>query len=183
MCAPLRAPLITCVSPPKRLQVELAKRNGHRVVPGGDGDVYYVQNSRKPDQARSEVILSAPACCAYVIQHRQPCRHMAAVFFATGLMSTSRRARATLAKYWPKCFLADMYADTYRRRAIRLPGIYPGAFVGNDADRLGPPAMTRKKPGRPPTKRRRRRRNTAAAIAESLPQVLCPEYDGLIRFA
>ena len=129
-------------------QVELAKRNGNVVVRGG-GDVFYVENRRKPDAPQYEVVLSKPDCCQYVHMHLQPCRHMAAVIFSQGLMRNSRMAKTTIQKYWPKWAHAQVYLRTYKDRAIRQPKLYPGKYTGPEADRMGKPIVPRRRPGRP----------------------------------
>ena len=99
-----------------RIQVEIARRTKYEVTPAGNG-IFYVQDQGRADAEQYEVNLDKPACCSYLLEHKQPCRHLVCVFFKEGMLGPNRRqARQTLEKYWPKCFHAEKVRDLYANR-------------------------------------------------------------------
>ena len=105
------------------LQTEIAKRAGYQVQSGGTNEIFYVKDVRSPEGKVHEVNLRQPNCCAYVIKHKQPCRHMVPVFHACGTMSTRRKTAEAIRKYWPKWAHADNYLHMYTGKEIRRPSL------------------------------------------------------------
>ena len=168
-------------------QVEIAKRTGYQVVRGdGAGKLYYVKDLSKPDGKQYEVDmrrdLSSVDCCAHVSIHRQPCRHMVCVFWKQGMMSTPRKVRQVVNKFWPKWAQAVNYLQAYQEKRIARPQIYAGKFTGDPNDCIGAPKQRKKKPGRPKKKRFTSRRQTVQDIKNRLPTVHHAEYASVLEY-
>jgi len=163
-------------------QTEIAKRAGFVVQPGGSNGIYYVKDVRTAEGKEYEVNLDKPECCAYVSMHKQPCRHMVPVLYSQGLMGTARATQASLHRFWPKWALAQRYKDMYTGKSIRKPKLYTGPYVGPEADRLGPPKITKKKRGRPKRKRYRFKAQTVKTVQERLPVVYNVEYNAVLEY-
>ena len=171
---------------PTALQTEFAKRTGLEVTSAGAGEVYYVKDVTKPESQEREVDMSrgmkSVRCCAYVIQHQQPCRHMIPIFWKKRMLATARSARATINRFWPKWALAANYNHIYGDKYVRRPQLYNGPFVGPEEDKLLPPEQTSKKRGRPKRKRYRWRPKTVKRVRDWHPDVTHPMYAEILEY-
>jgi hypothetical protein len=136
------------------VQTEIAKRSGVQVT-GCGRTVYQLQDMRSADGKKYEVDLENLDCCDYVHTHQLPCRHMVPVFHSRSMMSSPRKVQQCIAKFWPKWALASEYIKIYEPRAIHIPPVYSGPFVGPDEQRLKPPIQKHRKRGRPKKERYR----------------------------
>ena len=148
----------------------------------GNG-IFYVQDQDRAEAEQYEVNLDKPACCCYLIEHRQPCRHLVCVFFKQNMLGPNvRTANRTLETYWPKCFHAEKVRDLYANRGVRLPQIYCGKFRGTAGDRILPPHQRPARKGRPKKKRYRQKQKSLKDVRQSRPTVFNPEYNDVIRY-
>ena len=163
-------------------QVEIAKRSSYHVEAAG-AQVYRVTNLGTPDGETYEMDLSVPSCCSDYSIHLQPCRHMVPVFFHLHLLTgNTRRIQNTLHRFWPKWAFAKPYLEAYKGRCVHVPDIYTGPYLGPEADKVGVPLQTKKKPGRPKTKRYRSKPKTPRTVAQQMPTVYHAEYMELAQF-
>ena len=164
------------------IQCEIAKRTNYGVTPAGNR-IFYVQDQDRPDAEQYEVNLADPKCCHYLLEHKQPCRHLFCVFAKEKMLGPNLRTAAqTRETYWPKCFHAHKVRDLYANRGVRLPQLYCGKFRGPDQERILPPAQKPKRRGRPKKQRYRSKPQTVKDIRVRLPTVYNPEYADLMRF-
>ena len=168
------------------LQKEIAKRTGHTVTAGGTADIFYVQRSDTPDATAYEVDFSdgiaSVKCCEYVSINNLPCRHCVPVFYKRGLLSSRRKAEATIARFWPKWARASVYRDMYSNKAVRQPNIFVGNFEGPDEHKRLPPHQDHKKRGRPRKERYRSKPKSTKAVKAWLPVVYNAHYQEVMAF-
>ena len=164
------------------LQIEIAKRAGYQVTPGGTADVFYVKNVKSPEGKEYEVNLAKPDCCDYVRMHLMPCRHMVPVFYQREMMSTQRQTMQTINAFWPKWAHASEYLKHYTDKSIRRPEMYCGPFLGAEEDRLLRPIQSRKKRGRPKRARYRWTAKTVTSVIDAMPVQYNREYAEVLEF-
>ncbi len=146
--------------------MEIAKHVDYSHEAAGGG-LHYVTDPLRDN--RYEVDLELTSCtCAYMVEHRQPCRHVCVVFYALGMFGVDdEETERTLNLFWPAWAQATMYSFAYEGKSVRRPDIHPGRFVGAHEDVVLPPKY--KKPrGRPRKKRITKRKRTTATIAQHL---------------
>ena len=115
-----------------------------------------------------QVDLQKKTCCAYVIEYRMPCRHMACVFYKEKMLgNTEEQTLSTLRQFWPGWAQNQTYLAGYSSKRPRRPQTFYGEWVGDPADVILPPPQ-RKTRGRPRKKRFKKRKRTPAVIAKEM---------------
>jgi len=168
------------------MQKEVAKRSGHQVSAGGTANLYYVQSINTAEGKEYEVDftnnLASVKCCEYVTIHQLPCRHCIPVFYKRRMLNSKRKARATIAAFWPKWAQAEVYRDMYTNKTVRRPDIYAGKCVGPEEDKRLPPVQAQKKRGRPKKERYRFKPKTVQSVKDRMPTVYHAYYQEVMQF-